>query len=331
MASYYDDLKLTKSASHEDLTEAFRRLSLQLHPDRNPDNQRDAETKFRRVCEAYDVLSNPLYRAIYDQYGSKGLLEGVADGRGGFVKGTGKYKFGNNGDANAIFMRVLGTDNPFAELFQVSKEFFDPGDVPLATPSVTTNLVCTLEELAVGGMKVVSVDLPGYGSKDVSIEVKRGWRTGARLTMSAKDILKGESCPKALAVIQFVFVVTDAPHATFQRDGDDLIHNAKIPLVRALTGCTLTLPTLFPGRDIIVGVNDIISPGFQKVIVGEGMPVFEEPSKCGDLIVNYEVEYPHTLDHRQRHLIKSALFLTPELSTDQADALKQMRAVFAFD
>jgi DnaJ-class molecular chaperone len=70
-----------------------------------------------------------LHRAVYDQYGLKGLKEGVADGRGGIVKGTGKYTFGANGDSNEIFVRVFGTDNPFSELFQVS---LDPATHPVS-------------------------------------------------------------------------------------------------------------------------------------------------------------------------------------------------------
>merc|ERR1712070_1044553 len=194
-------------------------------------------------------------------------------------------------------------------LYQVSKEFFDPAYVPPRTSAVITDLVCTLEELAAGGMKLVSVDLPGFGPKEVSIEIKRGWREGARLTMSAKDVLKGESCPKALAATEFTFVVVEAKHPRFVRSGDDLIHHAKIPLVRALTGCTLTLGNL-DGREVIVGVNDVISPGYEKVLGGEGMPNYEDPSSYGDLIVRYDVEFPTFVDQRQRHLVKSALFLT---------------------
>merc|ERR1711988_460813 len=324
--NYYDELKLTKSASHEDVTASFRRLGLQWHPDRNPDQPAEAKSKFDSICEAYDVLSNPLYRAIFDQYGVKGLKEGVADGRGGTVKGTGKYSFGANGDSFAIFVRVFGTDNPFAELFQVSQEFFDPSYVPPRTTALVTEIKCTLEELMVGGIKVASVDLPGYGPKEVSIEIKKGWRDGARLTMSAKDILKGQACPKALQGAEFTFVVVEEAHALYQRDGDDLVHNAKIPLVRALSGCTLKLATL-DGREVIVGVNDVIHAGYEKVLAGEGMPSYEEPGKCGDLVIKYSVEFPRTLNDQQRHLLKSALFLPASMTADQSEALKQMRKV----
>jgi len=170
----------------------------------------------------------------------------------------------------------------------------------------------------------------GLGSREVSIEVKRGWRNGARLSMTAKDMLKGETCPKALQEAEFTFVVTEAEHPVYKRDGDDLMHQAKIPLVRALSGCTLKLPTL-DGREIIVGVNDVIHAGYEKVLPGEGMPSYEEPGKCGDLIINYDIEYPKTLNDTQRHLLKAALFLPSSLSGEQSEALKQMCKVFPFD
>jgi len=327
---YYNALKLTKSASHDDVTAGFRRAALQWHPDRNPDDPAQAQKRFDQICEAFDILSNPLFRAIYDQYGSKGLKEGVADGRGGIIKGTGKYKFGANGASDEIFTRVFGTDNPFAELFQISNEFFDPGFVPPATAAVVTKLECTLDELFAGGIKVITVDLPGYGPKSVPIEIKRGWRDGTRLTMSAKDVLKGETCPKSLQGIEFVFVISEAKHTLFTRDGDDLIHDASIPLVRSLTGCTLQLATL-DGREITVGVNDVITPGYEKIISGEGMPSYEEPSMRGNLVVKFKLEFPVELDGMQRHLIKTALFLPNNLSNDQQSALKSVRQEFPFD
>jgi DnaJ-class molecular chaperone len=123
-----------------------------------------------------------------------------------------------------------------------------------------------------------------------------------------------------------------APHPTFTRSGDDLHHLAKIPLVRALSGCTLTLPTL-DQREVVVGVNDVIHAGYEKVLAGEGMPSCEEPGKRGDLIISYQVDFPATLDETQRHLLKAALFLPKESAqtTEQKEALKTMKKVFPFE
>jgi molecular chaperone DnaJ len=69
---YYDILNVNRSASVDEIKKAYRRLALQYHPDRNPDNP-DAVERFKEASEAAEVLSNPDKRAIYDTYGHAGL------------------------------------------------------------------------------------------------------------------------------------------------------------------------------------------------------------------------------------------------------------------
>ncbi|CAI5947154.1 unnamed protein product [Closterium sp. NIES-64] len=67
------------------------------------------------------------------------------------------------------------------------------------------------------------------------------------------------------------FVIDEKPHDRFTRDGNDLVYMCKVPLVDALTGYTANITTL-DGRKLTFQVNDIIKPGFEKVVGGEGMP-----------------------------------------------------------
>ena len=86
---YYDVLDIDRSASEEDIKKAFRKLAFQYHPDRNSDAQ--AETRFKEINEAYEVLSDPEKRANYDRFG--------ADGAQGFGRGfEGVEGFGGFGD-----------------------------------------------------------------------------------------------------------------------------------------------------------------------------------------------------------------------------------------
>lgn len=78
---YYEVLGVTKSASAEEIKKAYRKLAIQFHPDKNPDNP-EAEDKFKEAAEAYEVLSNPEKKARYDQFGHQGL-----GGNGGFSGG----------------------------------------------------------------------------------------------------------------------------------------------------------------------------------------------------------------------------------------------------
>ena len=69
---YYEVLGINRDSSESDLKKVYRRLAMKFHPDKNPDDP-DAEKHFTEVKEAYEVLSNPEKRAIYDQYGHAGL------------------------------------------------------------------------------------------------------------------------------------------------------------------------------------------------------------------------------------------------------------------
>src|SRR3989304_8407473 len=78
-ADYYDILGVARNASADEVKRAFRRLAMQYHPDRNPEP--GAETRFKEINEAYEVLSDPEKRASYDRFGHAGL-DGVAGSRG---------------------------------------------------------------------------------------------------------------------------------------------------------------------------------------------------------------------------------------------------------
>ncbi|WJX44585.1 DnaJ sub B member 6 [Trifolium repens] len=93
---YYKILQVDKNANDEELKKAYRKLAMKWHPDKNPTNKKEAEAKFKQISEAYDVLSDPEKRGIYDQYGEEGLKGQVpppdAAGGGG---GTSFYSTGD--------------------------------------------------------------------------------------------------------------------------------------------------------------------------------------------------------------------------------------------
>ncbi len=78
---YYEILGISRTASPEEIKSAYRKAALKWHPDRNPDNKKPAEERFRESTEAYSVLSDPQRRAAYDRYGHAGV-SGVSFGQG---------------------------------------------------------------------------------------------------------------------------------------------------------------------------------------------------------------------------------------------------------
>ena len=73
---YYEVLGVGKTATDDELKKAYRRLAKKYHPDANPDNKEEAEAKFKEVNEAYEVLSNPQKRKMYDQFGTADPSQG---------------------------------------------------------------------------------------------------------------------------------------------------------------------------------------------------------------------------------------------------------------
>jgi molecular chaperone DnaJ len=82
---YYEILSVSRDCSEQELKTAYRKLAMRYHPDRNPDNP-EAEERFKQASEAYQVLSDPQKRAMYDRYGHAGVS--AAAGEGGFPGGV---------------------------------------------------------------------------------------------------------------------------------------------------------------------------------------------------------------------------------------------------
>eukprot|EP00249_Psilotum_nudum_P016829 c26001_g3_i1 orf=727-1314(+) len=182
---YYNVLKVGRNVSEDDLKKAYRKLAMRWHPDKNPNNKKEAETKFKEVSEAYEVLSDPQKRAIYDQYGEDGLKGQVPpswSGAGGFANGDGRsgYKF-NPRNADDIFAEFFGGSNPFSGLngsafgsksgrapfgdgvfgtknsFKPSHEGATTSSGPRKAAPIENKLPCTLEELYSGSHRKMKI------------------------------------------------------------------------------------------------------------------------------------------------------------------------------
>ncbi|XP_073035961.1 uncharacterized protein [Primulina eburnea] len=176
-------------------------------------------------------------------------------------------------------------------------------------PAMEQELECTLEEMCFGCIKKVNITTDTVTEngqiieedKVLTIKVKPGWRKGTKITFEGMgNEIQG------MYPADVIFVVAEKQHPSFRREGDDIQLEVEIPLVEALTGCTLAVP-LLEGRVISVEIDDVIYPGYEKIIEGQGMPRQKDPKTRGNLIITFSVEFPKELTDEQRSNIVDIL------------------------
>lgn len=337
---YYKILGLAKGASDDDIKKAYRKLALKYHPDKN--KEAGAEEKFKEVAEAYEILSDPKKKEIYDKYGEEGLKMG--GGAGPQAGGSpGAYTYTWNGDPNETFRMFFGNSNPFASFFGEEEEdasgiggfgafpgmfrfasssFGGPGGPGSTTqmggmpkkktqdPPIYHDLLVSLEDIATGttkkmkiSRKVISPDGRSTHLEDKVLAIDI--KPGWKAGTKITFPREGDQSPNTIPA-DIVFVIKDKPHPFFKRDGSDLIYTAKINLREALLGASIQVPTL-DGRKKQIQLNEVINPSTEKRIAGEGLPFPKQNTKKGDLIVKFDIKFPDNLSQPQREALNQCL------------------------
>ncbi|XP_010916015.1 uncharacterized protein [Elaeis guineensis] len=335
---YYKILQVDRNAKDDDLKKAYRKLAMKWHPDKNPNNKKEAEAKFKQISEAYEVLSDPQKRAIYDQYGEDGLKGQVPPpGAGGTSFFSGEdgpnvFRF-NPRNADDIFAEFFGFSSPFGGMGGGSgmrggsrcgggmfgDDFFGSAfggegsamhpQRPQKAAPIENRLPCSLEDLYKGTTKKMKIsrEIADASGKTMPVEeiltidIKPGWKKGTKITFPEK----GNEAPNVIPA-DIVFVIDEKPHDVFVREGNDLVTTQKISLVEALTGYTVHL-TALDGRSLTIPINSVIHPGYEEVVPREGMPVPKDPSKRGNLRIKFNIKFPTRLTSEQKAGIKRLL------------------------
>lgn len=295
MASdYYQLLGISRSADEKEIKSAYRKLARKLHPDVNP-NDKSAEAKFKEVSLAYEVLSDPEKRKLYDQFGEN--WENVS--RMGSAGGD--FHFGGNGGFESIFENLFGGFSGGGVRINFEEmEAMQPRDVE-------QQVAIPLEEIDTGSsrklsyqvMDAVQTQSGGIASipKNQSVELKipAGIQDGKKLRVHGKGGagLRGKSG-------DLYVVVRWAPHKQFRIVGDSLEVDVAIPFTTAALGGEVEVPTL---RGT---VKMKVPPGTQSGqvfrLANQGIARMSG-GRC-DLMAKAKISVPKELDDKQRRLIE---------------------------
>jgi len=348
---YYAILGVKKGANDDELKRAYRKLALKYHPDKN--KSAGAEEKFKEIGEAYDVLSDPKKRQIYDQLGEEGLKGGAsAGGAGQGHPGFEGFTYTYHGDPRQTFSQFFGTSNPF-EMFMnmgggraghggVESMDIDledllggglgrggqgpfrshtfggndlgghqgPKQTRVQDATIEKEIHVALEDIAKGvdkKMKISRRVIDELGNqraeeKVLTVTVKAGWKAGTKITFARE----GDRIPGKIPA-DIAFVIRDKPHPVFTRDGSNIVYTHKLSLRDALCGSILEVPTL-DGRKVGLNLMDeVIKPSTVKKLQGYGLPFPKEPSKKGDIIVKFDIQFPERLSNSTKDVISDCL------------------------
>lgn len=244
---YYQTLGVNKSASHEDIKKAFRKLARKYHPDVNQGNK-DAEARFKEVSEAYEVLSDQQKRQKYDQFGQywKQVGQGSPGGAAGvdmngfdfgqyssfddFINELlGRFAGGNHGGRQSYSYR---TSTHGASGFNDFGGFQDVGGGAAQDSEATITL--TYSEAFNGVQKRFNL-----GSETIDVRIPAGAKPGSRLRVRGKGPLSPLSQKRG----DLYLVVELGNHSFFKFEGDNLVCEVQITPDEAVLGATIEVPT----------------------------------------------------------------------------------------
>ncbi|MDX5340502.1 MAG: molecular chaperone DnaJ [Cyclobacteriaceae bacterium] len=337
---YYEVLGISKSASADEIKKAYRKLAIQYHPDKNPDNP-EAEEKFKEAAEAYEVLSNPDKKARYDQFGHQGLGGNGGFGGGGMnmedifsqfgdIFGGGGFGsfFGGGGGGRRtkkgtnlrvkLKLNLQEIANGVEKKIKVKRHVVAPGvSFKSCTTCHGTGQIQKVVNTMLGQMVSASTCAVCGGSGQI-VDKKPAEADSRGLIVKEEVITinipggvgdgmqlsmsgKGNEIPGGIPG-DLLIVIEEAEESTFQREGNNVIFDLYISFIQAALGDSVEVPTI-DGK-----VKIKIDPGTQSGkmlrLKGKGIKDINGYSR-GDQLIMVNVWTPTQLSKEERAALES--------------------------
>jgi len=283
---YYKLLGVSKSASAKEIKNAYRKLARKFHPDLNP-NDKDAKKKFQEINEAHEVLSDPVKRKKYDQYGKDwNNSDQFEKQRQQWQQTTGSQRTRNTESQSF---------NDFSDFFEtLFGESFGSGRGRQARSrgeDYTAQLQLELIDAYKTHQKTLNVN-----DKKIRITIPAGIENGQTIKIPGHGGRGINGGPNGDLYI--TFSIKDDPN--FERLGNDLYTTIEIDLYTAVLGGTITIDTL-DGK-VKLKVKPETQNGTRVKLKDKGFPVYKMEGEFGDMYLTYAVRIPTNLTDKHRKL-----------------------------
>jgi len=307
---YYSILGVSKTATNDEIKQAFRRLARKYHPDVNPGNKQ-AEAKFKEVNEAYEVLSDAEKRRKYDSFGQywKQAGQGWPSG-GGTNVGFEEFDFGKYGSFDEFLNDLLGgfgrsgasrsstgsqtytyRTTPRSTGFSGFDGFGDFSNFDTATPSASLDTEASIKlsfaEAFNGVQKRISL-----GNEAIEVRIPPGAKSGSKVRVRGK----GKTSPYNQQRGDLYLKVELIPHSFFQFEGDNLVCEVPITPDEAVLGAVIEVPT--PDGSVKMNIPAGIRAGQTLRLRGKGWTL--PKGGRGDQLVKIAIASPKELTPLER-------------------------------
>ena len=292
---YYKILGVSKNASEEDMKKAYRKLAMKYHPDKTK-GDKNAEEKFKKLSEAYAVLSDKEKRKQYDTFGSTGFQQRYSqeDIFKGFDFGDIFKEFGFGG-TNFSGGRGRGVRFSFGDGSPFGSQPRRPAQIKGS--DLIYELPLTLQEVAKGTSKTLSFQ-HGDRSEKMTVKIPKGMTSGKKIRLAGKGEASPYGGPAGDLFIKSK--VLDDPVCSVK--GNDLYLKREIKLSDAILGTSISVPT-FDGKELSLKVPPATKHKTKMRLSGHGLPYMHAKGQ-GDLYVNIHVNMPRNLTEKQKKLIE---------------------------
>ncbi len=281
---YYKILGVDKTASSDNIKKAYRKLARKYHPDVNP-NDKTAESKFKELQEAYDVLKDEKKRKEYDELGSNYFNFKNAGAGGGPSQGEYYYDYTGGGPSGFNF-NTGGAGFNFEDIFS---DLFSRSGKKQGTVKgndLNAALEISVIESVKGTERIININ----GEK-IKVKIPAGISNGGRIKVSGKGSPSLNGGPSGDLYIE-IAVLNDN---IFERKGNDIYVNKKIKLTEAVLGAKVEVSTI-DGK-IMLTIPAGTQNGAKFRVPKKGAADIST-KKSGDLIVTIQIEVPLNISEK---------------------------------
>ncbi|MES2792016.1 MAG: DnaJ C-terminal domain-containing protein [Planctomycetota bacterium] len=301
----YQVLGVAKSASQDEIKKAYRKLSRKYHPDVNPDNP-SAETKFKEVQNAFDVLSDPEKRKQYDTFGR------TMPGGGGFPGGAGgqPFNWGQGGQAGPIDLgNLFGGQVDFADLFgggggQGRAASGGRHRRGRAGQDVQLEVDIPFRIAVEGGSYELQFERGGQHER-LMVKIPAGVDTGSVVRLGGQGEAGSDGGPPGDLLVKMNVAVDPV----FRRDGKNLLVDLPLTIAEAVLGAKVEVPTIHEGP-VTLTVPPGTSSGAKLRLRGKGVPD-RQTGHRGDQHVVIKIVVPKKIDAAAEKALQEFDSLTP--------------------